>query len=83
MVVERINTFILYSVFFFSKNCAVYEVMWKKMQYLLCFHGNSGCAKTPHYIIHTLPVFFCVYCLFGVFARIIWIAEFSVYAFGV
>jgi hypothetical protein len=29
--VEKINTFCVSNNFFFSKNCAVYEIMWKNM----------------------------------------------------
>jgi len=28
-VVDKIKTHILYSIIFFPKNCAIYEVMWK------------------------------------------------------
>jgi hypothetical protein len=30
-VVEKIKTHILFSVFFFFENCAVYDITWKNM----------------------------------------------------
>jgi hypothetical protein len=49
-VVEKIKTHILYSVTFLFENRAVYEIMWKNVQYntahALCVEDNEGYIHT-------------------------------------
>jgi len=41
-VVEEINTHILYSITFFKKNRAVYEIMWKNIAQRSRPHDNMA-----------------------------------------
>jgi len=49
-VIEKIKIQTLYSVTFFSQNCAVYEITWKMMaaddNILQCMLDNEGCRHT-------------------------------------
>ena len=57
---ENKNRYIMFSNFFFLKNHAVYEVMWKEMSYrpqvTIGYNGYMNARQC--YIIHTFPVLF-------------------------
>jgi hypothetical protein len=44
-VAEKIKTHILYSIIFFSKNCADFEIMWKNMMVSDMPQMTIGCRE--------------------------------------